>query len=151
MTNTFASEKPAQASRPSRGCGSHGCGPRAHGGRFNGPLAEHFGWHRYPVNIEETADAFVLNLYAAGLNKTGIQVSAQGDVLTIRYQAPAADDSARNFTRHEWPQRGFEREFAFNGKVQINAITAAYSDGVLTIRLPKAASAMQAAHSVPVR
>lgn len=108
-------------------------------------------WRRAPVNIEDAADAYIISLYAAGLDKSGIRVSAQGDVLSIRYTAPEADDSARSFTRRELPQCSFEREFALNAKVQLDAISATYSDGVLVVRLPKTPDAMEPEREVPVQ
>lgn len=170
MNTTNIYEAETGNPRGARGCGRHhGFGGRGYGPGFGGPFAgafaEHwaerfagrFGhggplaWHRVPVNIEETADAFVLSLYAAGLDKNGISVGVQGDVLTIRYQPPQADDGGRRFTRRELPQSGFAREFGLNGKVQVDGIVASYSDGVLTVRLPKAPSAMQPGHDIPVQ
>jgi HSP20 family protein len=103
------------------------------------------------VNIEETADAYVLSLYAAGLEKSGLRVSVQGDVLAIRYEASQDGDSTRKFTRREQRHGSFEREFALNGKVQIDAIAASYSEGTLTARLPKTPEAMLPEHQVPVQ
>lgn len=46
---------------------------------------------------------------------------------------------------------GFERKFALNGKVKVERIEARYAEGVLTVRLPKNANAMQAAQDIPVQ
>lgn len=163
MTTTNTSESNTGSERPARACGPRSCGPRGAGPRFSGPFAGPFGphfaarfggpsgsWRQAPVNIEETADAYVLSLYAAGLDKGGIRVSAQGDVLSIRYAASPAEDGARRFTRRELPHSSFEREFALNAKVQVDAITAGYHDGVLTVHLPKTPDAMQPERQVPV-
>ena len=108
-------------------------------------------WQRAPVNIEETADAYVLSLFAAGLDKAGIRVSAQGDVLSIRYTAPREGDSTRSFTRRELSQGSFAREFALNARVQLDGIRASYQDGTLTVHLPKTPEAMQPVREVPVQ
>jgi HSP20 family protein len=146
MTTTTPSDTTTDNTRTARGCGPRGGGPRG-------------GWRQAPVNIEETTDAFILSLYVAGLNKSGIQVSAQGDVLRIRYTAAQSEgsegsqggESARRFTRREMPHTGFEREFALNAKVQLEVISASYSEGVLTVRLPKTPDAMQPEHQVAVQ
>ena len=167
MTTTNTSESNTNTERPARSCGPRGAGPRfggpfagPYGGPCAGPLGPHFAarfggpggsWRQAPVNIEETADAYVLSLYAAGLDKSGIRVSAQGDVLSIRYVATPAEDGTRKFTRRELPHSSFEREFALNAKVQLDAITASYNDGVLTVRLPKTPDAMQPEHQVTVQ
>jgi HSP20 family protein len=164
MTTTNTAETSSSNERPARGCGPRSCGPRGAGPRFGGPFAGPFGphfaarfggpggsWRQAPVNIEETDQAYLLSLYAAGLDKSGIRVSAQADVLSIRYVAPPAEDGARKFTRRELPHTSFEREFALNARVQLDAISAAYSDGVLTVRLPKTPEAVQPEHQVPVQ
>lgn len=148
MTNQASESNVSQnTSTASRGCGPRGCGPRGGAGPF-GPMA----WRRVPVNIEETPQAYVLSLYAAGLDKSGLRVSAQDDVLQLRYQAPKSEaEGGRKFTRREQAAQDFEREFALNGRVQLDAITARYSEGVLTVLLPKTASAQQAEQQIPVQ
>jgi HSP20 family protein len=173
MTTTNTTENSSNNQSQTRSCGPHSCGPRGGGPRFGGPFAggpgpfggpfgAHFaakfggpggpfGRRQAPVNIEETADAYSLSLYAAGLDKSGFHVGAQGDVLRIRYDAPQAEDGARKFTRREQQHASFEREFALNAKVQLDAITASYSEGVLTVRLPKTPDAMQPERQVSVQ
>lgn len=141
MSTTTQSEQHTHHGRHGRGCGSHA------GGKFAGPWA----LRHVPVNIEETADAFILCLYAAGLDRNGLRVSVQGDVLRIRHEAPQADQDSRKFSRRELPPSGFEREFALNGKVQTDAVNAVYADGVLTVRLPKTPDAQQPERQVPVQ
>ncbi|NVO06509.1 MAG: Hsp20/alpha crystallin family protein [Rhodoferax sp.] len=169
MTTTTTAETSSSNPRSARSCGPRGCGPAGYGPRFGGPFAgpfsgpfagpygPHFaarfggGWRQAPVNIEETADAYILSLYAAGLDKNHIHVSAQGDVLRIRYEAAPAEDGTRTFTRRERPHSSFEREFALNAKVQVDAITASYSEGVLTVHLPLTPEAKRPEHQVPVQ
>lgn len=152
--NTSASSARAcgRSERPSHACGPRQCGPMGH--RMDGAFAP-FGpwrWRDTPVNIEETDSAFVLRLLAPGLDKSALQLSVQGDVLTLRHQAPAnADADGRRYTRLERPVRDFEREFALNGQVQIDAIEATYAEGMLTVLLPKTPEAMQPARDIPVR
>jgi HSP20 family protein len=170
-TNNDTTNTPEAATdneRRTGGCAARSCGPRGTGPRFGGPYAgpfagpfgPHFAarfggpggsWRAAPVNIEDTQQAFVLSLFAAGLDKRGIRLSAQGDVLSIRYDAPAVEEGPRRFTRREQPHSSFAREFALNAKVQLDAIAASYSDGVLTVHLPKTPDALQPAREVPVQ
>lgn len=126
------------------------------GSRFGeGVPARHHGRHgganHPPVDIEDTRDAFVLSLFASGLDKQRIHVGVRNDLLTIRYTSPAAgDEPARRFTRRESWSADFVREFALNGKVLVDAMSASYADGVLTVRLPKTPEAMQPEHTVVI-
>jgi len=90
-----------------------------------------------PVNIEDTPAAYILSLYADGLDKSAIRVSTQADLLSIRYQPEQNEDSTRRFTWRERAPSGFERRFGLNAKVRIDDISATYVDGVLTVQLPK--------------
>lgn len=145
LETTTNNELPSRACSP-RGCGSRGCAGPLFGGS-GGPFARSLA----PVNIEETADTYILSLYAAGLDKGGLRVSVLGDVLTIHYKASPDVDSTRKFTRREQQLGSFEREFALNGKVLADAIAASYNDGMLTVRMPKTPEAMQPEHQVPVQ
>lgn len=131
------------------GFGGRGCGPRGrhfggHGfpGGWGGFRGGHGfgGFRRVPVNIEETGSSFIVNLYAAGLNKEDIKVTVKDDVLIISYTGNEAGEPTtgdRNYTRREFHNSSFERQFALNSKVSTEAVSAAYTDGILTVTLPK--------------
>lgn len=137
-------------SAPRMGCSRPGFGPNGGSGPSFGPGAcgpqgrfgrGSFGPRRVPVNIEETEDAFVLTLHAAGIQRDRLDISVKDDILTMHYQGEATEtaeaNKARHFTRLEAHNRAFERQFALKGKVVIDHITAHYIDGVLTVKLPK--------------
>jgi HSP20 family protein len=167
MTSTNEKEASGPTGAPGQGsstgsegrCGrrygpglAQGCGPRGYAGPYwaAGAGAGPWGPRRVPVNIEETGDAFIIAMFAAGLDKSAFHISVKDDVLTIRYEAAEASHS-RRFTRRELQQESFEREFALNGKVSTEAIDARYENGVLTLRLPKNPDAMQPARNVTVQ
>ncbi|WP_018627410.1 Hsp20/alpha crystallin family protein [Niabella aurantiaca] len=89
-----------------------------------------------PANIEEAASAFIISLYAAGLQKEHFKISVNEDVLTVAYTVP---DSAApgNFIYQEYRPASFERSFQLSNKVLTNEISASYTDGVLKITLQK--------------
>ena len=125
------------------------------GGSFEGkgPWANAFGGfgNRKAANIEETETAFVISLYAAGLNKKDFNISATGDVLTIKYTAPQAVESdAAKFAHQEYQPSSFERSFQLNGKVLTDNINATYIDGVLKVSLPKNPETNRPAQQVKV-
>lgn len=129
----------SKATGPRTGCGRSGFGPGACGpqGRFGG--LPPFGMRRVPANIEETDDAFVLSLHAAGLQRDQLDISIRDDVLTVSYRGEATpgDSPTGRFIWREVHNRDFERRFALKRKVLIDGITARYVDGVLTLTLPK--------------
>ena len=134
---TTSTEHSKSTGQPASRCG-RGCG---------GPSAQ----RRVPTNIEETDDAFVLSLHAAGLDKSDFEVKVRDDLLTIACHAQEATPTGRRYTRREVRGQGFEREFALNGKVLLQNIEAEYAKGVLTVRLPKNPDAMRPAQDIPVQ
>lgn len=119
----------------------HRCGPGSWG--HHGLISQ------TPVNIEETADAFIISLFAPALVKERIQVTTQNDMLHIRYKPENGESSAR-FTRREYGERGIARSFELKGKVDTDKITASYQEGVLRIELLKNEAAKKPVQDVPV-
>ncbi len=101
------------------------------------------------VNISETADHYRLSLYAAGLKKELFSISVSDDVLTIQYQ-PQAEEASGTFLHEEYQPVAFKRSFQLNGKVLTENITAAYTDGVLHVTLPKNPEAHQPSQEIKV-
>ncbi|TDE18283.1 Hsp20/alpha crystallin family protein [Dyadobacter psychrotolerans] len=126
-------------SRRGRGCGPFGkmfagqFGGKENWGKFPGQFG-----NRKAANIEESDSAFVISLYAAGLVKSNFKISVSEDVLSIAYNLPenSNTDSAR-YTHREYQPGSFERSFQLNGKVLTDSISASYTDGVLSVTLPK--------------
>lgn len=134
----------------------HPCG--GHWGRKWGgfwgqknPWMQKFAGHwagRKAANIAETDAAFTISLYAAGLSKEAFKISVKEDVLQIRYEAP--EGQSGEFIHQEYQPVSFERSFQLNGKVLTESISAAYTDGVLTVTLPKNPDTNKPAQDVSV-
>lgn len=117
---------------------NHGFGSRGRfGHRFNSFGHERFGFRNVPVNIEETDESFIVHLFAPALIKENLKVSTKDDRLTISYQGEERIEPKYKFNRKEFKNEGFERAFALNGKVLTEQISAAYTDGILKVTLPK--------------
>lgn len=121
----------------------HGC---SFGKRFGGrAFGSGHPWmhklHQYmgdlkPANIEETASAFIISLYAAGLQKEYFKISVSEDVLTIGYTVPENEGSG-HFIYQEYRPASFERSFQLSNKVLTNEVSASYANGVLSVTLRK--------------
>lgn len=125
------------------GCGSWG---RHKGNWGNGKMGGF--WRQMgrfaqpPVNIEETANEYVISLFAAGLAKDKVTLTVKNDVLTVAYPGmnqegkPEPGEQSK-YSYQEHSQGGFERQFQLNNKVLTDTISASYADGILTVTLPK--------------
>lgn len=90
------------------------------------------------VNVRDTETAFQLEVAAPGLKKDALKLTVEANTLTIAYQPETADDqTTETFTRHEFGVNAFARSFRLPKHVNVEQITAAYTDGILTITLPK--------------
>jgi len=94
------------------------------------------------VDIEESADEFVLRADLPGIRQKDVKVSLLGDTLTIRGErADEREQKGRSFHRIERTSGTFERSFSFGSAVKNEGVQAQYRDGVLEIHVPKAEAA----------
>ena len=91
------------------------------------------------VDIEETAEAFVLKADLPGVSQKDVKVSLTGDTLTIRGERKEEkSEKSGNLLRVERQAGMFERSFTLGAAVRSDGVKATYRDGVLEIHVPKA-------------
>jgi HSP20 family protein len=91
-----------------------------------------------PVNLYETADAYLLTAELPGVSADAIQVAIEGNTLTLRgerrIESPAEKQSVHRLER----QAGiFRRAFELPLPVVADQVEARVQNGVLTLRMPK--------------
>lgn len=89
------------------------------------------------VDIYETNDAIILMAEMPGVDEKSIDVTLDNDVLTIRGKAISAVPEGYELVYSEYEMGDFERSFSINESIDADKIDAQYTNGVLTIRLPK--------------
>ena len=92
---------------------------------------------RLPIDAYATEDAFVLVANVPGINPEAVEITFEGEELTIR-GAFGPQPEGVEFLKRELYHGGFERRLTFNVPVNADAIEATYEMGVLTLRVPKA-------------
>jgi len=94
------------------------------------------------VDIEETADAFVIHMDLPGVSQKDVKVSLTGDQLTIRGERKQ-ERTTQNGGHHrsERVYGSFERSFTLGTPVRNDQVKAQVKDGVLEVRVPKAEEA----------
>ncbi len=94
------------------------------------------------VDIEETAEEFVLKADLPGVAQKDVKVSLMGDTLTLRgTRKQESANGEGNAHRIERAFGMFERTFTLGTPVRADQVKAQYRDGVLEIRVPKAEEA----------
>ena len=98
--------------------------------------------HGFPaVNLWEDASALYAEAEVPGLSLKDIEVTVEGDQLTVKGHRETLD--AREYTYHR-RERGtgeFARTLALPVETNPDEVEATLTDGVLRIRLPKAETA----------
>ncbi len=92
---------------------------------------------RLPIDAYNTEEAFVLNAYVPGVNPEDVEITFEGEELTIRGKFEPVTEGVE-FIKRELYHGGFERRITFNVPVNVEAIEATYRNGVLTLSVPKA-------------
>lgn len=92
------------------------------------------------VDVRETAGSYVVEAELPGVQASDIDVSIQGDTLTIKgqtHQKQESRDEDRGFYVSERRYGSFHRELPLPGPVDESKTSAHFENGVLEIRMPK--------------
>jgi HSP20 family protein len=108
-----------------------------HGGSDSGAAVPAERTMRLPLDAFATDDAFVLTAYVPGVKAEDLEITFEGEELTVRGKFQPAPAEA-TFLKQELFHGAFERRLTFNVPVNADAIEATFENGVLTLRVPKA-------------
>ena len=103
------------------------------------------------VNVSETDAAYHIEVAAPGLQKEAFGIKVEKDVLTISATVDTNDTDTTNpetktaaapevrSLRREFTAGSFSRSFRIGETIDTEHITATYTDGILSVVLPKKA------------
>jgi len=95
-----------------------------------------------PVDLYETDEALVLEMAVPGLSADDIDISLEGNKLTIRGEhKPVEDQGARRYFLQEVPHGSFVRSFTLPVEINADEVKAEFKNGVLRLTMPKAETA----------
>jgi HSP20 family protein len=99
-----------------------------------------------PVDLYETASAFVLEAELPGLTRDQIDIHAEEHLIVVRGHrnsrpagSPGSDVSCEQYHRLERGHGHFSRAFTLPAAVNVQSVTAELRDGILVVTLPKLA------------
>jgi HSP20 family protein len=91
-----------------------------------------------PLDILETEDAYELHATVAGVSQDAVEVTFEGGVLSIAVKAaPVALQGT--LIRQERPWGNWSRKLELPKEIDSTKIDAQFENGVLRVRVPKAA------------
>jgi len=92
---------------------------------------------RLPLDAYSTPDEIVITAPVPGVKPENVEITIEGDSLTIRGEIPAPMENV-NYLLQERAYGRFSRTLTLNVPVQAEKANAEFVNGVLTITIPKA-------------
>ena len=108
---------------------------------FNRDGASRAGWLP-STDVHEDAKAVTFEMELAGVSPENVQVTAEDGVLTVKGEKSAGEivrDEHEHWHMTERLHGKFERSFQLHGNLDEAGIEASFANGLLTVRVPKAA------------
>jgi HSP20 family protein len=94
-----------------------------------------------PVNLTEDEDSFYVRSELPGVEPEAIEISVEGETLTLRGERKLQTAENVNYHRRERESGRFRRVLTLPTRVNPEAVRATCRNGVLKIVLPKAEEA----------
>lgn len=94
------------------------------------------------VDIHETADAFVVVADMPGVDQSGVEVTVDRGLLTIKGTAKREQTSGYTALYSEYVAADYERSFSLPETIERDGVEAAIANGVLRVTLPKSQAAL---------
>ena len=93
-----------------------------------------------PLDAWRAGDEFVVELDLPGVDPASIDVDVERNVLTVRAERPLRANDAE-LINAERPRGVFSRQLFLGDALDTERVSAGYSQGVLTLRIPVAEKA----------
>jgi HSP20 family protein len=95
-----------------------------------------------PLDVSETEEAFVIQASLPGIKPEDVQITVQGDTLTIRGEArEEGERKDEHWHLRERRSSSFQRSVSLATPVNSDKAEARFEHGVLTLTLPKSEAA----------
>jgi len=97
------------------------------------------GYHYYvpSTDIYETPEQYKLIFDLPGIEKEDINIKVEKEILTLTAESKKEPVECYECLRDEIDFYGYQRSFNLNGVVDNSKINADFSEGVLTLSMPK--------------
>lgn len=110
------------------------------GGSANGGANGHARKTMLPINAWADENTYMVQAYLPGVNPEAVEITFEGDELTIRGEFPSLGEEVK-FLKRELYSGAFERKLTFNVPIDVEKIEAVFENGALTLSIPKAEEA----------
>ena len=94
-----------------------------------------------PMDLYRAGDEFVVDIDLPGVAPESIDLDVDGNLLTIQAERSIDRPEGGRWLAQERPAGGYRRQLTLNDGLDVDAISASYAHGVLTLRIPVAEAA----------
>lgn len=94
-----------------------------------------------PMDLVRSGDEFVVSIDLPGVDPASIDIDAEERTLTIRATRDTQKGEGSQWLVRERPTGAFARQLTLGSGLALDAVSADYADGVLTLRIPVAEAA----------
>ena len=105
----------------------------------------------FRTDVTDTGESYKLEAELPGFKKEDIKIDIENDCLTISAERREEKDEKRpNFVKRERLYGSYSRSFDVSG-IDVDKISAAYTDGILTLELPKKVETVPASRRLEIK
>lgn len=116
------------------------------------PVGAAFGSALAAIDVVEAEKDYRISVELPGLSEKDVEIDTSGDLLTIKGEKrEQRDEKTESYTLSERRFGSFRRSFQIPAGVDRAGIAASFDKGVLTITLPKSATALEQSRKIEVK
>jgi len=105
----------------------------------------------FRTDVTDLGEAYKLDAELPGFKKEDIKIDVENDCLTISAERNYdSNEENGNFVKRERFYGSFSRSFDVSG-INVDGIEASYTDGVLSLNMPKKQETLPAKRSLEIR
>ncbi len=105
----------------------------------------------FRTDVIDTGDAFRLQSELPGFRKEDINIDIDNDILTITAERKAeTEDTNINYVKRERSYGSYSRSFDVSA-INVDGIEAEYTDGILTLTMPKKAAEIPSSRRLEIK
>lgn len=104
------------------------------------------------VNISEDDKSYSVEVVSPGFKKEDFKIDVNDDILTISAESKneTKEGNGKEYSRREYSYTSFTRSFRLPENAKEDALSAKYSEGILTISIPKSEHQQKASRQINI-
>ncbi len=106
---------------------------------FIAPISAQVGTARgVGANLYETSEGFILQIPMPGVKVEDVEITAQQDTLSLKWTTKVQAPEGATAIWHGFQSGEYQQSFTLPFPINADGAEAHYSDGILTLNMPKA-------------